>query len=226
MATEPRASRGGSTDPSSGASRHLLPQGEKGSRLTDLRQFENERLEPRSPSPLEGEGAERSEAGEGSVGAPKARSEWRTAKTGRLRRFAKSMRRNETPHERQLWGILRDRRFNGFKFRRQVPIGSYVVDFFCPAANLIVEVDGSQHADSNADRVRDEWLARAGYRVLRIWNSELNENRNGVGEAIWAALAVEVDPSSGASRHLLPQGEKGPQEPRASVRGKRQRRDD
>src|SRR5690606_2435866 len=97
---------------------HLLPQGEKGSRLPKLRQIENPRLEPRSPSPREGEGAERSEAGEGSVRSQKARPEWRTAKTRRLRGYAKAMRRNETPHERLLWGILRGRRFNGVKFRR------------------------------------------------------------------------------------------------------------
>jgi very-short-patch-repair endonuclease len=101
------------------------------------------------------------------------------------------MRHEPTDAERSLWTLLRGRRFVGYKFRRQVPIGSYIVDVMCPDARLIVELDGSQHAESDYDAVRDEWLRARGYRVLRIWNNELNGNRNGVLEAIWNALQAK-----------------------------------
>ena len=68
---------------------------------------------------------------------------------------------------------LRDRRMQSLKFRRQAPIGSYIVDFLCVAQNLIVEVDGSQHVESFRDEARDAWLARERYRVLRFWNHEV-----------------------------------------------------
>ena len=110
-----------------------------------------------------------------------------------------------------MWRLLRDRRFADHKFRRQVPIGPYVVDFVCFPARLIIELDGSQHAESPRDRVRDRWLGDDGYRVLRIWNNEVMLNRSGVLEAIWSALVQAAAPSSvpAAPGHLLPQGEKG-----------------
>ncbi|MHB1101323.1 MAG: endonuclease domain-containing protein [Devosia sp.] len=120
--------------------------------------------------------------------APYARKEWRTNSTQRLRGFARSMRSNATEAEQRLWTLVRDRRFIDYKFRRQVPIGRYIVDLMCPSAMLIVELDGSQHAENEADAVRDAWLAGQGYRVLRIWNNELTQNRDGVLEAIWHAL--------------------------------------
>ena len=138
------------------------------------------------PSPLEGEGARR--AGEGSGLAPYARKAWRTNATKRLRGFARSMRKDATEVEDRLWTLVRNRRFVDFKFRRQVPIGRYIVDLMCPSAMLIVELDGSQHAENEEDRVRDTWLAGQGYRVLRIWNNELTQNRDGVLDAIWHAL--------------------------------------
>jgi very-short-patch-repair endonuclease len=107
------------------------------------------------------------------------------------KRRARSLRRNETEAERRLWGLLRSRRFDGCKFRRQVPIGKCIVDFVCFERRLIIELDGSQHADSAHDERRVAWLRNDGYRVLRIWNNELSENLDGVGHSIWAALDIQ-----------------------------------
>jgi very-short-patch-repair endonuclease len=98
------------------------------------------------------------------------------------------LRRNATEAEQTLWRLLRDRRLADFKFRRQVPIGRYIADFVCYAAKLVVELDGSQHAENERDVARDDELRRHGFRVLRVWNSDLTSNRNGVLDAIWAAL--------------------------------------
>jgi adenine-specific DNA-methyltransferase len=85
--------------------------------------------------------------------------------------------------------LLRDRRLNGAKFRRQVPIGNYIVDFVCQEAKLVVELDGGQHADQVAyDTARTEWLVSVGYRVLRFWNTDLTENEEGVLTAIYNEL--------------------------------------
>ncbi len=106
----------------------------------------------------------------------------------RVKGFARSLRRNQTPQEARLWALHRGRRLLDYRFRRQVPIGPYIADFVCHGRRLIIELDGSQHADDPADAVRDAELRRRGYRVLRIWNNELTNNENGVGEAILAAL--------------------------------------
>lgn len=98
------------------------------------------------------------------------------------------MRHAPTEAERLLWSLLRGRRFVNYKFRRQVPMGRYIVDFFCPAVGLIVELDGSQHAGSSHDEERDGWLRAQGYTVLRVWNSDLNSNRDGVSDLIYAQL--------------------------------------
>jgi very-short-patch-repair endonuclease len=125
-----------------------------------------------------------------------------------MRSFSKALRTNATEAEKRLWGVLRDRRFQGHKFRRQVPIGPFIVDFFCPVAKLVVELDGSQHADDPTDARRDAWLSARGYRVLRIWNNELTRKRDGVLEAIWAMVS-ETSPHPGAARHPSPSGGEG-----------------
>jgi very-short-patch-repair endonuclease len=117
---------------------------------------------------------------------------------------ARAMRGAPTDSELRLWRLLRDRRLSGFKFRRQVPVGPYIVDFLCVGAKLIVEADGSQHAESVRDNVRDAYLANQGWKVLRFWNNEVLQNREGVLETI---LAHARRPSSGPSGHLLPEGE-------------------
>ena len=137
-----------------------------------------------SPSPLGGEGARR--AGEGRAARNPAR--FRTPFTPVLRERARSMRTEPTETEAALWRIVRNRRFAGYKFRRQVPMGRYIVDLYCPATGLIVELDGSQHADSTYDRARDEWLRAEGYRVLRIWNTHLLTDRDSVSDTTWHAL--------------------------------------
>lgn len=81
---------------------------------------------------------------------------------------AKSLRRTLTEQEKKLWGALRDRRLDGFKFRKQQPIGPFIADFVCQERRLIVELDGSQHAESETDVRRDAFLDDRGYRVLRV----------------------------------------------------------
>ena len=109
----------------------------------------------------------------------------------RLQGFSRQLRKASTPHEQRLWAHLRGRRFAGYKFRRQVPIGRFIADFVCFDARLIIELDGSQHADDQSyDRCRDAELERRGFRVLRIWNGDLNTSKDSVLDAI--ALALEA----------------------------------
>jgi len=103
---------------------------------------------------------------------------------------ATDLRARQTDMERWLWSRLRDRRLNGYKFRRQVPIGPYIADFVCMPARLIVELDGSQHAEQEAyDRRRERYLLEHGYEVLRFWNNAVWENLEGLLMAV--LLAVE-----------------------------------
>ena len=95
------------------------------------------------------------------------------------RNQAKSLRANMTEAERRLWYHLRAHRFAGMKFRRQALVGPYVVDFASLQKNLIVEVDGGQHGRTEgiqSDNVRDTFLQSQGFRVLRFWNSEIDQN--------------------------------------------------
>ncbi|TJU87439.1 MAG: endonuclease domain-containing protein [Mesorhizobium sp.] len=102
------------------------------------------------------------------------------------RRFARSMRRESTEAEDRLWHELRGRRLDRIKFRRQVPVGRFIADFVCAGARLIVEIDGSQHADSNYDRERDAELKARGFRVLRFWNDDVLRDLNAVCDTIIA----------------------------------------
>jgi adenine-specific DNA-methyltransferase len=99
---------------------------------------------------------------------------------------ARNLRRNQTEVERQLWQLLRDRRLEGFKFRRQHPIGPYFADFACIAGRLVVEADGGQHLDQAAyDRMRTRFLEASGFRVIRFWNHEVLQARDAVlGEVL------------------------------------------
>ena len=111
---------------------------------------------------------------------------------------ARTLRQQHTTAERLLWSQLRDRRLDGFKFRRQRPIGPYVVDFVSLEGKLIVEVDGEPHELTVAhDTVRDAKLRAAGYRVLRIRNDEVRSNLEGVCQSIRNLLiAGEPSPQS------------------------------
>ena len=105
--------------------------------------------------------------------------------------MARRLRANQTGAEITLWGELRKLETKGTHFRRQAPIGPYVADFACLASRLIIELDGSQHADEpnkSKDDARTCWLETEGYRVLRFWNNDLTENIDGVMETIYAAL--------------------------------------
>jgi very-short-patch-repair endonuclease len=106
------------------------------------------------------------------------------------RKRARAMRGAPTEAEQRLWRLLRDRRLGGFKFRRQVLVGPYIVDFLCVGARLIVEADGSQHGESRRDAARDAFLAREGWMVLRFWNHEVLHNRDSVLETILARAGL------------------------------------
>ena len=96
-------------------------------------------------------------------------------------RLARLLRQDSTEVEKVLWELLRDRKINGLKFRRQHPLKSYIVDFFCPELKLIIEVDGGPHATTQAhDQRRTRWLESNGYPVLRFLNNEIFENLDGV----------------------------------------------
>ncbi|MEI9429106.1 endonuclease domain-containing protein [Mesorhizobium sp. Cs1299R1N3] len=102
------------------------------------------------------------------------------------RNFARSLRRAMTEAEDRLWQELRDRRLDGIKFRRQAPFGKYIADFVCIEAGLIIEIDGSQHADSDSDRSRDADLKARGFRILRFWNDDVLRDMNAVCDTIIA----------------------------------------
>jgi very-short-patch-repair endonuclease len=108
---------------------------------------------------------------------------------------ARELRSNATDAERKLWQKIRRRQVEGFRFRRQVPIGPYIVDFACLAARLVVELDGGQHTEDHNiadDERRTAWLNSQGFRVNRFWNLEVLQNVDGVWENISAALAETV----------------------------------
>ncbi len=105
---------------------------------------------------------------------------------------AKKLRQVMTEAEKHMWYHLRAHRLLGFKFKRQKPIGPYVVDFACPALRLVIEIDGGQHSiDADEDSIRDRWLRKHGYTVLRFWNNEVMENLEGVMEAIASAASPD-----------------------------------
>jgi very-short-patch-repair endonuclease len=106
-------------------------------------------------------------------------------------KFARQLRRNQTDAEKLLWSKLRNRALNGNKFRRQVPVGNYIADFFYLDAMLIVELDGGQHAEQQEyDQRRTHWLESQGFRVLRFWNYEVLTNIDGVCLALTEALST------------------------------------
>lgn len=100
-----------------------------------------------------------------------------------------------TDAEQLLWRRLRAHRLDGQKFRRQQPLGPYIVDFVHFGARVIVEADGGQHNENERDAVRDAWLKREGFKVLRFWNDEILQSTDRVLEVIWAAVAPTKHPS-------------------------------
>ncbi len=111
-------------------------------------------------------------------------------RSGSKTRTAKALRRRMTDAEQRLWYHLRDRRLLGHKFRRQHPIGPYVVDFVCLEHRLVIELDGGQHADNLNDPAREAFLRHEGYRVLRFWNNEALKHTAAACESILREMSV------------------------------------
>ena len=102
----------------------------------------------------------------------------------RQRVRSRRLRREQTEAEARLWSRLRSRQVAGAKFRRQLPLAPFVVDFCCMEVGLIVEVDGGQHSESQSDAARDRHFEATGFCVLRCWNDEVLKNIDGVCLAI------------------------------------------
>jgi adenine-specific DNA-methyltransferase len=120
-------------------------------------------------------------------------------------RRVRAARREATPAERRLWQVLRARQLDGFKFRRQVWLGSFIADFFCADAKLIVEVDGDSHASQAAyDRHRTEWLEREGFSLVRVTNADVMQNLDGVLAHIASVLPSPSQPAAPAGSLPLP----------------------
>ena len=118
---------------------------------------------------------------------------------------ARSLRQEDTEPEYRLWGELRGRRLNGFKFVRQAPIGPYVADFLCRERMLVLELDGAQHSESRSDARRDAWLCSQGYSVLRFWNDEVLRERRAVLDTLLAVLEGRIgSPSPGQDNCSTP----------------------
>ncbi len=105
----------------------------------------------------------------------------------KLTPFSKNLRKKMTPWETKLWRYLRAKRVWNYKFKRQVPIGDYIVDFCCQKKKLVIELDGGGHSDAFAktqDQRRGAYLESKGYTILRFWNNEIDKNIEGVLDTI------------------------------------------
>lgn len=106
-----------------------------------------------------------------------------------IKRYASELRKSGTDAEHWLWRYLRNRRMNGYKFRRQVPIGNYIVDFLCKEKGLVIELDGSQHClQKEYDQERTEYLISQGYMIVRYWNNQVLQEGEAVLEDIFLQL--------------------------------------
>lgn len=109
---------------------------------------------------------------------------------------ARQLRHDATKAELALWDHLRNRQVGGIRFNFQRPIGPYICDFVARTPGLVVEVDGSQHAElADQDAVRTRFLVSRGYRVIRFWNNDVLQNIEGVVETIRQALADMPSPT-------------------------------
>ncbi len=126
----------------------------------------------------------------------------------RLRDNARALRSDSTPPEDKLWSFLRAHRLGGLKFRRQHPIGPFIVDFFCAEAGVVVELDGDSHGPERRalDAARQAWLESQGLAVWRCWNAEFAENIVGALDAIEALCCgrIAVKRGAGDVRHSSP----------------------
>ena len=125
--------------------------------------------------------------------------------TPQTTKIAKALRRRMTDAEQILWRQLRAHRLGGMKFKRQQPIGPFVVDFVCFDSRLVIEVDGGQHQDNEKDRVRDAWLEEQGFQVVRLWNNLVLSELEAVLETI-SALCTPLprpSPTRGEGRNAM-----------------------
>lgn len=124
----------------------------------------------------------------------------------RVTQKARALRQNMTKAEVILWIHLRKRAMNGARFRRQHPIGPYIADFTCPASKLVVEVDGATHSTPDElayDARRTKYLEQQGWTVIRVSNTDIYENMDGV----WRTISAQLAPPSRSARHLPASGE-------------------
>ena len=113
----------------------------------------------------------------------------------KTRTHARALRQNQTPAENWLWKMVRAHRFSGFKFQRQVPVGPFIVDFYCHQKRLVIELDGGQHNLPEAlkyDSLRSDFLRQQGLCILRFWNNEVLQQKEAVLQKIWNLLTEEV----------------------------------
>ena len=118
---------------------------------------------------------------------------------GKLKEHARRLRKNMTDTERFLWSRIRGKQLNGYQFYRQRPIGNFIVDFYCPAARLVIELDGGQHFEEEGktrDMLRDEYLRGIGIKVLRFSDRDVFKNIEGVIEEILGNLPEPPNPPS------------------------------
>ncbi|MCY4365876.1 MAG: endonuclease domain-containing protein [Chloroflexi bacterium] len=140
--------------------------------------------------------------GEGQDGGESTQSKDITAR-------ARHLRKNPTDSERALWNILRNRQIFGLRFRRQVPLGPFIVDFACLEARLIIEVDGGQHFENkHYDECRTAWLNSVGFRVLRFWNNQVLNEIDSVWQEIQVAVG-ELSPTHSCPPPKVPSPSKG-----------------
>ncbi len=133
-----------------------------------------------------------SSPGKGEVGAKRRVGVSRFDRTPNKTKTARKLRVEQTPAEAKLWSRLRKSAVEGIAFRRQHPIGDYVLDFYAPSVRLAVELDGSQHNDTThqaRDQRRDTWFAEKGIRTLRFWNLDVLKDIETVLDTIWSAVS-------------------------------------
>jgi len=114
---------------------------------------------------------------------------------------ARHLRKNMTDTERFVWHRLRKRQLAHFKFRRQMPLGPFIIDFISLERRVILELDGGQHAElAEADQKRTEWLKEQGFRVLRFWNHEVWKDWDAIEQVLWEALEAGPPPQPSPAR--------------------------
>jgi len=123
-----------------------------------------------------------------------------TARTNR----ARSLRKADNDAERALWSAIKNRQLDGAKFTRQFPIGPYFADFACREEHLVIELDGSQHAESAYDRRRDQYMVDQGWSVLRFWNVDALKELDAIVDTILAALDRRLDPVAAPDLRFIP----------------------